>query len=185
MPKKVLKQIKKEVPMRSVAKPKKKQSFLVMYYSRDGNTKHVANDIVYHTGASVIRVKDENPRKGALGWISAGRDAMQKSLTSISYPSLALDKSDVLIMGSPIWAGKITPAIRTLVKELPLVKEKPIGIYVTHAASEPQEEALNEFELLLTRKGYKVIAKESICAKNKPIIIRRKIQSFCARMMKD
>lgn len=186
MTKTIVKQIKKEVPLRSVTvKKENKQSFLIASYSRTSHTKHIGKDIATHTDGIYIGIKDHEPRRGVLGWLKAGRDGMKKNLTSISFSPFSVDRYNALILGSPIWAGKISPAIRTFVKQLPYVKEKLVGIFITHSGKNTYDDALSELELLLTRKGYKVIVKESFCMHTKPLLIRRKIQSFCARMMKD
>ena len=55
---------------------------LVVYYSRTGNAKFVAQTIAEQLGSEIEEIKDLKSREGALGWISAGRDATQKASTN-------------------------------------------------------------------------------------------------------
>ena len=50
---------------------------LVLYYTRSGNSKFVAETVAAELGADVEEVVDLKKRQGRLAWFSAGRDAMQ------------------------------------------------------------------------------------------------------------
>ena len=49
---------------------------LVVYYTRDGNTKFVAETVAAELGSDIEEVVDMKNRAGKLGWMSAGRDSM-------------------------------------------------------------------------------------------------------------
>jgi len=56
---------------------------LVVYYSRTGNAKFVAETVAAELGSDVEEVVDLTGREGKLGWMSAGRDAMGGKETKI------------------------------------------------------------------------------------------------------
>lgn len=86
---------------------------LIMYYTRTGNAKFMAETIAAELGADVEEVIDLKKREGKLGWWSAGKDAMGGKETEIAQPKRTPTDYDLLIIGQPVWAGNPTPAIRT------------------------------------------------------------------------
>ncbi|WP_010478462.1 flavodoxin family protein [Thermococcus zilligii] len=85
---------------------------LVVYYSRDGHTREVARRIAEALGADLDEVIDRKNRKGVLGFLRAGYDATRGKTTEIAFEK---DPSeyDLVVIGSPVWNGRVTPAIRT------------------------------------------------------------------------
>lgn len=90
---------------------------LVAYYSRTGNTKKVAEEIARELEADTEEIIDKKNRKGALGWLSGGRDASMKNPTRIECAEKKLSDYDLVVIGTPIWAWSATPAIRTYIKK--------------------------------------------------------------------
>lgn len=92
-----------------------KPKILIAYYSRTGTTRAVAQALAQRLGADLEEIVDKKDRSGILGWLGAGRDASKKSKTIIG--PLRYDPSgyDLVILGTPIWAWNMTPAIRTYI----------------------------------------------------------------------
>lgn len=86
---------------------------LVVYYSRDGHTKAVAQTIARELGAEIEEIVDRKNRRGFFNWFLAGRDAARKKLTEIDPISCDPGRYDLLIIGTPVWAWNMTPAVRT------------------------------------------------------------------------
>jgi flavodoxin len=86
---------------------------LIVYYSRTGITRTVAGLIAKEMKCAVEEIVDEKKRKGAIGYILSGREAMMKSLTTIMKPRYDPSKYDVVIIGTPVWAYKMSCAVRT------------------------------------------------------------------------
>ena len=86
---------------------------LVVYYSRTGMTKKVALALAEKVGVDAEEIIDLKNRQGALGWIIAGKDAGQKNLTEIKSVQNNPADYDLVIVGTPVWVGTMTPAIRT------------------------------------------------------------------------
>jgi len=86
---------------------------LVVYYSRSGNTRKVAEAIAEGMGADIEEIVDRKKRSGFFGVLGAGWDAMRKKLTDIAEPQKDPGDYDVVVLGTPVWAGTICPAVRT------------------------------------------------------------------------
>ncbi len=85
---------------------------LVVYYSRTGVTRKVAEDISSILKCPVDEIIDETKRNGIIGWLFAGRDALQKRLTKISGLLHEPAEHDIVFIGTPVWAGNMAPAVR-------------------------------------------------------------------------
>jgi len=90
---------------------------LVVYYTRDGNTRFVAETIAAEIGADIEEVVDLKKRSGILGYLNGGRAAMQGKETNISPTTKSPSSYELIVVGSPIWAGKPAPAITTYLKK--------------------------------------------------------------------
>lgn len=58
---------------------------LVVFYSRTGNTKKMAKILAKELHADIDEIVDLKNRKGILGYIFSGRDAMKQLKTKITY----------------------------------------------------------------------------------------------------
>ena len=86
---------------------------LVVYYTRTGVTKFVAQTIAAELGSDIEEIVDLKNRAGKLGWMSAGRDSMQGKETQIAPTTKNPTDYDLVVVGTPIWAWSPTAAIRT------------------------------------------------------------------------
>ena len=97
---------------------------LVIYYTRTGNTKFVAETIMAELGADIDEVIDLKNRQGILAFLSAGRDAMSGKETEIAKTKRTTTDYDLIIIAQPVWAGSPTPAIRTYLNKNDLSGKK-------------------------------------------------------------
>lgn len=88
---------------------------LVVFYSRTGTTKKVAETIAKSLKCDIEELIDLKNRKGILGFFSGGRDAAARNLTCIAQPKKDQRSYDITILGTPIWAWNMCPAIRTYI----------------------------------------------------------------------
>jgi flavodoxin len=86
---------------------------LVVYYSRTGVTRAVANVLAGQLEADVEELHDRKDRNGAMGYLLAGRDATLKRLADIDPPQKDPKAYDMVVLGTPVWAFTMAPAIRT------------------------------------------------------------------------
>ncbi|MBN2407790.1 MAG: flavodoxin [Elusimicrobia bacterium] len=84
---------------------------LVASYSRTGKTKKLAGKIAPVLSADTDEIIDKKKRKGVLGFIIGGFDALKEKLTDIEISENPADY-DIVVIGTPVWAGNVTPAVR-------------------------------------------------------------------------
>jgi len=97
---------------------------LVIYYTRTGNAKFIAETIAAELGADIEEVIDLKNRQGKLAFLPAGRDAMKAKETEIAQTKRTPTDYDLIIIGQPVWAGNPTPAIRTYLNKNDLSGKK-------------------------------------------------------------
>ncbi len=90
---------------------------LVVFYSRTGTTKRVAESISNLLKCDVEEVIDTKNRKGPLGYLKSGSDAMSKKLTVIKDVKYEPSSYDMIIIGTPVWAGTMSTPIRTYISQ--------------------------------------------------------------------
>lgn len=86
---------------------------LVVYYSRTGKTREVAEDIVKNLGCDSEQIVDTKKRGGPLGFLTAGRDSGRGSLTTIEVPKKDPSAYDLVIVGTPVWNNTVSTPVRT------------------------------------------------------------------------
>lgn len=112
---------------------------LIVFYSRSGRTRKVAEKIAKHLDADIEEIKTKKSYKGLLGYWRAGRDASRKFIPEIST-SKDPSKYSLVIMGTPVWAWNICPPVRSyLIKN----KFKDVAFFIT--GGNPQD---NIFEIM-------------------------------------
>ncbi|MEO0091780.1 MAG: hypothetical protein ABIK61_03615 [candidate division WOR-3 bacterium] len=90
---------------------------LVVYYSRTGRTDKIGEIISSALDCDCEKIIDMKNRKGLFGWLSAGYDALRKKMTTIQATKYNPKDYDLIIIGTPNWAGMPTPAIRTYLNQ--------------------------------------------------------------------
>jgi flavodoxin len=90
---------------------------LVVYYSRSGNTRFVAEYISQEIAADIEEIIDKKKRKGLFGFILSGYDATRGRLTKITEMERSPKDYDLIVVGTPMWNKRIVPAVRTYLKE--------------------------------------------------------------------
>ena len=89
---------------------------LVVYYSRSGNTRFVAEKISQEIGGDIEEIIDKKRRKGPLGFVIGGFDATRGRVTKIAEIKKSPRHYDLIVVGTPMWNKRITPAVRTYLK---------------------------------------------------------------------
>ncbi|GAB4115103.1 MAG: hypothetical protein Kow00103_09610 [Candidatus Caldatribacteriota bacterium] len=86
---------------------------LVVFYSRSGNTRKIAQEISAALKFDSEEILDTKSRKGILGFLSAGNDAMQRRLTLLKEIKYDPSLYELIVIGTPVWAGNLSAPIRT------------------------------------------------------------------------
>ena len=86
---------------------------LVVYYSRTGNTRKVAEEIAKALNADVEELTDQGSRKGIFGWLRSGKEGMSRMDAKITDVKKFPGNYDVTIIGTPIWGWNMSSPVRT------------------------------------------------------------------------
>lgn len=103
---------------------------LVVYYSLDGNTKKAAEAIAASLHADVLEIRTKKPGPHGKGrYLSGGFQALFGVCPVIVPADRNLAAYDRIILGTPVWAGKCAPAVRTFLRDYD-VRDKVKGLFV-------------------------------------------------------
>jgi len=90
---------------------------LLVFYSRSGNTRQVAEIITERLGCNAEEIRVENDRGGVIGYLNCGREAMKEELPKINALKHDPSAYDIVVVGTPVWAFKMSSPIRTFLNE--------------------------------------------------------------------
>jgi len=85
---------------------------LLVYYSRTGTTAKAGQAIAAALGCEVEEIVDTKDRRGVKGWFGAAKDACGKKGAQIAEPRNDPAVYDLVVIGTPVWAFSMTPAVR-------------------------------------------------------------------------
>lgn len=109
------------------------KNILIVFYSRTGTTKRAAEYLQKLFSCDIEEIIDNEKREGVLGLINSGKDAIFKNTTNIEKIKLNPDNYDIVIIGSPIWASLMAPAVRTYIGEHKHLF-KNVAFFCTHGS---------------------------------------------------
>lgn len=90
---------------------------LIVFYSRTGVTKKLAQKLALELGADMEELIDKENRSGALGYLKSGRDARRKKLALLEPTRYNPADYEQVIIGTPVWANTMACAVRTYINE--------------------------------------------------------------------
>lgn len=90
--------------------------YLVVYYSRTGMTRKVAEQIAADWGCDLEPIREAHSRKGVFGFLRSAYEAM----THRAPPFLPTAKDpaeyQVVILGTPVWASHVSAPMRSYIE---------------------------------------------------------------------
>ena len=139
---------------------------LILFYSYEGSTKKVAEYLSKELDIpceQVRPIKDLKP-KGITKYPIGGGQVILKRKPELMPIEEDLKGYDTILLGSPIWAGNFTPAIRTLL-ETGILKDKKIAFFYTSQGGpgkveRKKKEAANRNNQLISSYGLVNIAED-------------------------
>lgn len=105
---------------------------LIVFYSLDGNTKFIAENLAKEIGADLLELKLEKeiPQIEPIKHLWGGKQVVLKETPRLKKYDLNLEGCQLLCIGTPVWAYNFSPPIRTFLKENK-IKNKKIIFFCT------------------------------------------------------
>jgi len=133
---------------------------LILYYSRTGKTRFLAEKLQQELGGDLVEIRDLRKRKGPFGFLRGVRDALLGLNTEVAPSSFDLSKYELIILGTPVWSYGPTPALNTFLQTCNLTDKKVI-IFVTSRGT-GYRRAIDILRGKVEAKGGKVVGVGSV-----------------------
>ncbi|MCD7781733.1 MAG: hypothetical protein LUG89_03430 [Methanosphaera sp.] len=138
---------------------------LIIYYSRSGNSRKIAETIADKVDGKILEIKDKTNRAGAIRYLTGALDSVRNKDTSIEYDAEDLSSYDRVFIGGPVWASKPSPAIKKFIEENDFTNTNVITF--TTMMNAGQNPTLDQMNKSITSKGGNIIDSFSIRATDK------------------
>jgi flavodoxin len=114
-----------------------KGKILIVFFSRTGTTRRVAEGIHRKIGGEFIEVTTRHYPRGFKGYFRAGFDAALGRAVPIQSKSPSVPSYDWIIVGTPVWDASVSAPIRTYLSQS-LPHTKHFAFFLTHGGSGAQ-----------------------------------------------
>ena len=118
-------------------------NYKVVYFTRTGTSKRVAEKIANKLSCETIEITDDMNWKGIIGFIKGGYYASKNKDVDIKL-SKKIETFDELIVVTPLWAGDVVPAIKVFLKSTQIDK---VNLVISSNGS-----------IIKNRSGYKSVS---------------------------
>jgi len=85
---------------------------LVVFFSRSGTTRRLAEHIARATHADVEEIREPRSRRGILGWLRSGYEGTYRRSAKILPLRRNPQDYDLVYVGSPTWNGSLASPVR-------------------------------------------------------------------------
>jgi flavodoxin len=126
----------------------------IIYYSYSGNTRSVAENVHAACGGDLVEVKLTRDYSSLSAYTLGCYRAMKNVCDPIEQKAIDVAAADIIVIGTPVWAGKATPAINAAVAALEGCRGKNAVIFAT--CGKDGGETLPVIKNALETKGVKV-----------------------------
>ena len=109
----------------------------VVFYSLEGNTRSVANQLAKRLGAETFEVRPTKayPTKGLAKFIAGGKDSTFGKAPKIEPLEMDPSAYDLVVLALPVWAGKAAAPINSFVEGRTFGKAK-IALVIASASGD-------------------------------------------------
>ncbi|MCX8200213.1 MAG: NAD(P)H-dependent oxidoreductase [Candidatus Micrarchaeota archaeon] len=104
---------------------------LVVYYSRTGTTKKVADAIANALKCPVEALSDPKNRRGPIGYARCAKDIILRRRVDLGKLKKDVSKYDLVIIGTPVWLHQPSSITRTFMQDY-CKKLKKVAFFCTY-----------------------------------------------------
>src|SRR5665648_287285 len=135
--------------MKNMSEREIKMNNKVLFFTRTGNSRRIAEKLADELSCQIIEVTDNMNWNGIWGFIKGGYYASKNKVVAIKTSPELVDY-DELIVVSPLWAGKLAPDIKELLKTVE--KDKVHLVVVSTGSNISDESEYKSVELITNSK---------------------------------
>lgn len=107
---------------------------LVVYYSRSGHTKNVAQEIARRAGADLEAIREKRGRRGLWGYLVSTWQSLWREAPPILPTQKDPSRYDLVVIGSPVWDWGLAPPVRSYaVQQAPRFRQ--VAFFCTEGGS--------------------------------------------------
>lgn len=154
----------------------------VIFYSLEGNTRFAAEKIAARLGAGLIELipSKEYPTGKVSKYFWGGKSATFGEAPRLEPYRFDPDPYDLVILGTPIWAGTFAPPLRTFIRDNPMLN-KQIALFATCSGG-PTDKCFDQ--LKKAAQGSNVVATLRLVdpLKADPANLDQAIADFCMQI---
>jgi flavodoxin len=103
----------------------------IIYHSHFGTTRRIAKKVKVACGGDLIEVMPQKNYNALTLYVLGGYRAMKDVQDPIEQKKIDVTGYDMIVLGSPVWAGKPTPAINAAIAALRGCEGKRAIIFAT------------------------------------------------------
>ena len=125
---------------------------LCIYYSRTGKTRQAMEEVAEALGAELVKITDGQDRSGFKGFMLSGMEAMRKSTRPLKpfVTEKNLEEYRLVIIGTPVWAGRCSSLVRALLKRRGL-EMKRVAYLLTRDSDKRYEEIYDQMDQYVSK----------------------------------
>lgn len=90
---------------------------LIVYYSRTGLTEQVAKQLAAMGGCDIEAIREDRKRTGPIGFMRSVYESVTLKQPAILAPPKDPGDYDVVILGTPVWAGHMASPMRSYIQD--------------------------------------------------------------------
>ncbi len=127
-------------------------NILCVYYSRTGHTEKLMREIAQELGCEIVKLEDGVDRSGLGGWLKSGLQAVSRKVPQVKAPEvrLPLKEYDLVIIASPVWAGRCCAPVRSFLLQFGEELKKTAYV-ITRKSNERYEEVFDQMDLYVRK----------------------------------
>lgn len=128
-------------------------NIIIIYHSHSGKTKQVAEKIQKSLSGDSIEVTPQHPYSSVMVYPKGCYRAMKGEIDDVTPESIDVSGYDLVVMASPVWAGKPTPVINGAIRALSGCSDKQAFLVLTCGVEKSGQEAVPFFRKRVEEKG--------------------------------
>ncbi len=151
---------------------------IIVYHSFSGVTRGIAERVRTASGGDLVEVRPTQPYSKLTAYTLGGFRARGRKADAVEPASIDVSAYDLIVLGTPVWAGRATPVTNGAVEALVGTEGRNAVLFATCGSQ--TGDTLPQLRDALAAKGVAVIGEFSFSAKE--LQDTRKVEALIARV---